>query len=505
MYSKYIFSIPFLLFCMLSCNDPEYVCNDPDADLNAPAYFDVNDLYQQYCCFWKPSNGWVGDPMPFYENGKYHVFYLHDARDGAPTFHPWAMASTTDFRTYQDHGEVIACGEDDSQEDALGTGSVFKVGNTYYAYYTGHNGNLAPAEKIYLATSTDLQNWTKQSNFEMQAPEGYDANEFRDPLILEENGVYKMLVSSRGYVAQVNDWQAVIMQYSSTDMINWTLEEPFYYNSERILECPDVFIMGGYQYLIYSNWDWANVNRRVLYRYRAVGSKEWIVPQNDDLDQFAYYAGKTAGDGKNRYLFGWCPTRTGNNDDTPYSWAGSLVVHQLISNSDGTLRVIVPDKLVNAGTVAYPKVVKLQNVIVKDNNYDLSHANSLVIFDRENSPTLISTVIKAGYSGKFGFMLGAGGNCLNTHRLSFDTETNMLRLEKWVNGALSVIQAQIPLALSLDKDIDIKILLENAVCVVYINNERAFSNRIYQMSHNPWGLYSLEGKAVFSDLCIQRL
>ena len=129
---SYIYTLLAAGFTLAACNDQEYICNDPEADLNAPAYHDVNDLYQTYSLFWKPIDGWVGDPMPFYENDRYFVMYLHDARDGGETFHPFAMASTTDFTSFTNHGIVVPCGEDNSQEDALGTGSTIKVEDIYY-------------------------------------------------------------------------------------------------------------------------------------------------------------------------------------------------------------------------------------------------------------------------------------------------------------------------------------------------------------------------------------
>ena len=30
--------------------------------------------------FYKPENAWVGDLIPYYENGTYYGFYLHDPR-----------------------------------------------------------------------------------------------------------------------------------------------------------------------------------------------------------------------------------------------------------------------------------------------------------------------------------------------------------------------------------------------------------------------------------------
>ena len=158
--------------------------------------------------------------MPFYENGKFHIFYLYDARNTLPTFHPWYKVMSTDFATFNENSEMIPTGTVTDQDGALGTGSVFKKDGTYYAFYTGHNGILDPKEKIMLATSTDLKTWTKNPSFQLQASWGYDRNEFRDPIIIEDksNGTFKMLIATRSEVDLVSNvnvpWRAVIAQYS---------------------------------------------------------------------------------------------------------------------------------------------------------------------------------------------------------------------------------------------------------------------------------------------------
>lgn len=495
-----------LLSCMLlfACSDDKYTTNDPNANLDAPSYSDVNDRYQTYHTFWKPNGGWVGDPMPFYENGKYHVVYLHDARDGAPTFHPFAMATTTDFITYEDNGIIIPCGEEGSQENALGTGCVYKFEDTYYAFYTAHNRELNPPEKIFLATSEDLITWTKQPEFSMQAENGYDANDFRDPFVFKEGDEYKMLITTRGYIKEVDDWQAVIAQYKSKDMINWELDDPFYFNGERMLECPDTFIMGDYQYLIYSNWGWdGNPDRKVHYRYRKVGTSEWIVPEQPRLDDIEFYAGKTAGEGNERFIMGWCPTREDFNDDSNYNWAGSLVVHQLTQNEDGTLNVQAPNPLIEKLNKKDLKMVYNQDGKKEGtNNYSLNSGtdDAFILFDREKGLFGVTASIQLNTAKQFGFEFGSGGNRSEVHRLVFDTELNQLRLEKKTNDEVTIRTNR---SINLDlESIDITLLVENSVCVIYVNNELALSCRIYQMNYNPWGIFSKDGTVQFNNVSL---
>jgi beta-fructofuranosidase len=78
-------------------------------------------------------------------------------------------------------------------------------------------------------------------------------------------------------------WRAVIAQYSS---VNLRLDFGKFYEDTTtfITECPDVFTMGDYQYLIYSSID----NRMVHYKYRLLTANTWISPVNNALDGTAF-------------------------------------------------------------------------------------------------------------------------------------------------------------------------------------------------------------------------
>lgn len=64
------------------------------------------------------------------------------------------------------------------------------------------------------------------------------------------------------------------------------------------------------------------------------------------LDSRAFYAGKTASNGTDRYIWGWSPYRTGADihekninvgADSEPNWSGALVCHKVIQHVDGTL------------------------------------------------------------------------------------------------------------------------------------------------------------------------
>jgi beta-fructofuranosidase len=262
--------------------------------------------------------------------------------------------------------------------------------------------------------------------------------------------------------------------------------------------------MGNYQYLIYSNID----DRMVHYKYRSLTSNLWINPNNSKLDGIAFYAGRTVFDGVNRYIMGWCPTKNNSSDANNYDWAGSLVTHRLIQNTDGTFRVAITDgvdkKFANAKVLTPLKSIGSSN---SNANYTLK-ANGVEkaysLFDRETKPFKIKTQIIAGSSTQFGFGFGACGTLNEVYSIVFDLEKKQIRLEKSIkNGSSSAVIStltQLPLAVPTSKQFDVTVVSENSVCVVYINDEIAFTNRIYKMSQNPWTIFANNGEVTLSDL-----
>ena len=61
--------------------------------------------------FYKPENAWVGDLIPYYENGTYYGFYLHDPRIRDKEYAEdttWHLIETKDFVNLDYKGESIA-------------------------------------------------------------------------------------------------------------------------------------------------------------------------------------------------------------------------------------------------------------------------------------------------------------------------------------------------------------------------------------------------------------
>src|SRR5579862_515199 len=138
--------------------------------------------------FYRPENAWAGDFIPFYKNGRFHLFYLLTWRDiprhGEGT--PWYQVSTNDFVHFHEHGLMLERGTVDEQDLYVFTGSVVEGQGQYHIFYTGHNPHLAqrgmPMEAILHAVSDDLLTWRKVPEERLFAlPSIYEPDDWRDP------------------------------------------------------------------------------------------------------------------------------------------------------------------------------------------------------------------------------------------------------------------------------------------------------------------------------------
>lgn len=448
------------------------------------------------------SSGYVGDIMPYFVNDSFHVFYLHDG-DANGGYHPIHGFTTSDLLHYNYIGKMIPYGTDSAQDRALGTGSVLKEGNTYYFFYTGHNdlhwNTGQPVEGVMYATSNNLINWTKHSGFIMYPTTnaGYASNDFRDPFVFfnNETNEYWMLIST------FRNSIPVIALYTSKNLSSdsWTLKDPFFTTDNKsygVMECSDVFKMGNYWYLIFSE---NGVMHTTHYRMASSLNGPWIKPAIDVLDGAYFYGGKTASDGNNRYLFGWIYRKSGETDYGGKIWGGNLVTHQLIQNNDGTLSIKSPESITDL--FSKNKIISQDssiNATTNGNSYTFQ-ANGFVGFNLINGQKKITTVIKGLVAGSdAGFAFGYGRNGSGDY-YKLRLRDGMVYLLK-VQGADEYVDCQIPFSYTPDSDISVNIIIENTVITVTINGKTTLTGRTYWLPNSRWGIYSLQSGVSFNNL-----
>lgn len=468
--------------------------------------------------FYNPKGAWAGDFIPFYENGKYHLFYLHDWRD--PERHgegtPWYQVSTEDFVHFVEHGEMLPRGSIEEQDLFVFTGCVIEAEGQYHIFYTGHNPHFPqqgkPKQAVMHAVSNNLLHWQKIPEHTFYAREDtYELHDWRDPFVFwnPETDEYWMLLTARLRTGPSRRRGCTAL-CSSTDLKRWQIREPIwaqglYYSHE----CPDLFKMGDWWYLVFSEFSERHVTR---YRMSRTLNGPWMAPANDIFDAGAFYAAKTASDGVRRFLFGWNATREQERDYQRLQWGGNLVVHEVVQLADGMLSVQVPDSVDQAFGRPEPDKFRqgLGECIITHNSVDLTAADSFgcsVAGVMPEQCKIQATVSFAEATKGCGIMLRVSEDLEQAYYIRLEPYHNRLVFDAWPRPHETrflpfMPEMEIPLELTPGQAIELKLLVDRTICEVYVANKLAMSTRLYDLKTGHWGVFVQQGTARFQNLSL---
>ena len=509
---------------LTACSSDDF-SGDPSKDWTGTTTFFNSTDENGFSTYYNPTIGRCGDPMPFYDQkaGEFKVLYLQEYDNNATyNYHPIWGVSTKDGATYESLGEVLPTGTTSLEQDAaLGTGCAIynEKDGLYYIYYTGHNPNCKNVEAVMRATSPDFKIWTKDNAWMLKGDDyGYSPVDFRDPQIfVAEDGQYHMVISSNLKFAE----------FASSDLKTWKHVGQFPMIWDRMLECPDIFKMGNYWYLVYSEGYRASWSRKVKYMMATTfeGLKacfndpgaNWPKDGHEGiLDSRAFYAGKTASNGTDRFIWGWCPYRTGSTIHEKNinvgaggepNWSGALVCHKIIQHSDGTLTLgEVP--------AMAAKYNKSQDVNVMDSkgfaNGTLSGDGAFVLYNRLGTHNHIKFDVKTSNNwDKFGISLVRGTDSETYYTMVVNPEGEDVRKVNFEQegpkgkGFIEGIDGYV-FRRPADNVYHIDIYTDNSVMVMYINDVCAYTNRIYGIQKNCWSINNYGGSIAVSDVKVSQ-
>ena len=485
-----------------------------------------------YSIYKMGSNGKrIGDLMPFYDaaSNKFYLYYLKDIwDDNSSQRHPWHALSTVDFSSYNEiSSEIISSSSERCEQDfAIGSGSVFVKDNKYYGFYTGHNPNfpsncVTTKEGIMLATSTNPEvGFTKNKSFTtIYAPKGLQFDEqdnFRDPYVFEDAGTYYMLISARARVGGV--FKGIIVYYTSKDLLSWMYNGIFYDGATKyytFMETAQVFKMGSMYYLIFSDID----SRRVIYRKSSSATGPWDLPNGSEfIDGKDFYAAKAVSNGKDAFVMGWAPKTENNLDSGVKTWGGNLVVHKLMQNSNADLMLTIPDAVNSGIATNLPlqlnrKIGVFEKTDVNKESYKLTSATlnnvSAIFYEPIDAPRyLISTTVSYSNSNRdFGFFLGACDENNNVISLRFVPSENKIKLDKITRSSLSgstTSYNETAFKLEPNVEYDVKVVIENSIVVIYVNNQVALTSRVYKAPNTSWGVFADNSSVFFKSITVTK-
>ena len=465
--------------------------------------------------FYRPEGAWAGDFIPFYKNGRFHLFYLLTWRDipahGEGT--TWYQVSTDDFVHFTEHGLMLARGTVEEQDLYVFTGSVVEGEGLFHIFYTGHNPHLRqqgkPQEAVMHAVSDDLVNWRKVPADSFFAPqETFEPDDWRDPYVFwnAEAHEYWMLLAARLKTGPSRRRGCTAL-CASKDLKKWEVREPFWIPGlYSVHECPDLFRMRDWWYLVFSEG-----TERASTHYRMSKSLRgpWLAPDNDTFDGRAYYAAKTASDGQRRYVFGWVPTRDDKKDFHRWNWGGNLVVHELVQEADGTLSVKAPESVERAfaRNVPYKFAPGLGHNEISAKGVRVDASGSFGCSPAGMMPQrckIEATVTFAEGTRGCGIMLRASRNLDSAYYIRLEPARNRLVFDSWPRAGdiPHWVELERPIQLKAGVAVRLKVFVDGTICIVYADEKLAMSTRLYDLEQGDWGVFVNEGSARFSAIDI---
>lgn len=169
----------------------------------------------------------VGETSPWYINDHcfikgpdaWHLFGITHAQPGAPMDElNFAHATSTEFpgslETWKKQPYALTT-DPAAGERHLWAPHVIKRGDTWYMFYCAGSQKGGAHYRIHLATSTDLESWTRHAD----NPIFQDTFDARDPMILEDNGTYYMY-----YTANMdrNKSHHTVHLRTSDNLLDWS-------------------------------------------------------------------------------------------------------------------------------------------------------------------------------------------------------------------------------------------------------------------------------------------
>ncbi len=449
-----------------------------------------------------PATGLFGDPIPFYWQGEYHLFFQYSP--GGLDFNRmhWGHIRSHDLL----HWEVLpdALAPEAGGVDACGcwTGSVLAQDGVFHIFYTGCAEPDGGRQTICHASSRDLLHWQKDAANPLLAAQAPFASAlrsaWRDPCVYPAaQGGFGMALTAEAPGAPAC-WSGLIAAAVSADLSRWHGLEMLYAPGDaQKMECPDYFDLDGQRVLLYSDFG-------VQVRRRAA-SGDWLPASPAQMDGFRFYAAKTLLDGAGRRIcFGFLSSRRQADDASPWSWGGVLALPRQL-NMDAGGRLF-------AGPVAEVLHLRKQRLPLELHPWlgNWSLEGETLCGRSQSSPGAAAVLLgvlpaqaevcltldlSSGMAASV--LLACSPDGEQGYRVEINPALRRLALLRLTPGTLGepLLLETVDLPQDLPPAAEVRIFVDGSALEVFLAGRVSLSTRIYPAGGGPgwWGVYTARG------------
>lgn len=487
---------------------------------------DAGDLRPLVALHHVPRHGRFGDPKPIVHDGRTHVFFQNSPRPDAFETMRWAHVVSDDLLRWTTLDDALV--PDAHGPDAYGcwTGCVLRHEGRFHAFYTGVGAPGGGRQTVCHAESDDLVTWRKDPANPLIVPVAPFATgataAWRDPQLRRtSDGGFEMVLTAeleRGPTAL----RACVARLHSDDLRRWRVDGVLHHPADvHRCECPEVVELDDRYVLLYSDY---GVQVRVADRpdgpYRP--------PPAAQLDDFRWYAAKSALHGRRRLLFAFVfdrlaadTTRTmpqtpevpvlgepppgtpeGEPDDgSPWTWGGVMAFpRELVLGQDGAPAVRPIAELDALRAEALPLTPDVAgalgswHVATRDAGAEVrgevAGGGELALLRLGRQPQRFETCFRVrwGPDGRLGLLLHADAEVAGGYRVDLDRAYGDLTLRRLIphrNPASPVLQ-RMTLPLDLPDEIEVRALLDGSLLELFLGQRIAFTGRLHERASDAW-------------------
>ena len=455
--------------------------------------------------FYHPEDGRMGDIIPYYEDGVFKPFFLGNG---------WSCVSTKDHLHFYDMFSTGIRG---------GTGSIVKVDGLYHMFYCKFTFEPYMRQYACHATSEDFRNWTEHPE-DTFMPDGviYEMSDWRDPHVIwnEEEQCWWMILCAQARGRTMR--KGCVGLCKSTDLKHWDYCEPLYAptTNQSGHECPDIFKWGDWWYLTYSVY---TDRFETIYRMSKSLNGPWITPKVDTFDTRCFYAAKHGTDGNEHFMYGWNPQREKNmwkfnpqeykgKDYNTWDWGGTMIVHKLIQEADGTLSVTVPTAVDNAFSHSEP--LRMDPLtgdwkLTEDSaSIDTPYGYSSLMFNKVPQCCKLEMDVSFEKTPReFGVALQIDADFAMGYYLNFEPNRGRVQyktgLRMYEDGGKMFpyeVEQERPMEWEAGKKYKVRVFVQDSILLLYVNEKIALGTRMFDRSNFHFGLFASDGDAKFENI-----
>lgn len=503
---------------------------------------DVEELRPRVALHHVPRHGRFGDPKPIVHDGRTHVFFQNSPRPDAFETMRWAHVVSDDLVRWTTLPDALV--PDDEGPDAFGcwTGCVIRHDARFHAFYTGVGAPDGGRQTVCHAESDDLIHWRKDPSNPLVTPVAPFATgpsaAWRDPQLRRTpDGGFEMVLTAeldRGPKAL----RACVARLSSDDLRRWRVDGVLHHPADvHRCECPEVVELDDRYVLLYSDY---GVQVRVADDPRGPYRR----PAAAQLDDFRWYAAKSALHGRRRLLFAFVfdriaadttrdtpeapvlgepppGTPAGEPDDgSPWTWGGAMAFpRELVPGPDGAPAVRPIAELDALRAEALPLTPDLAGALgswrVEEDDAgtevrgEVADGGELALLRLGPQPQRFETCFRVRWrpDGQLGLLLHADAEVTGGYRVDLDRGRGDLTLRRLIphrNPASPVLQ-RMPLPLDLADEVEVRALLDGSLLELFVGGRVAFTGRLYERAQDAWWGVTTRGSTRLGRLRAWRL